>query len=94
MKKFQPKHFQIGLKNYEVDVVSTFVEYFKHLPDDMDDFFLTPIPAPSSLVWYAKVPMGIKPLRSMMKELCVENGLDPGQFLNKSGRTTLVTRMS
>jgi hypothetical protein len=60
----------------------------------MKEFFLTSIPNPRERVWYAKLVMGLKPLSSLVKQIFVENGLDPKEYSNKSGRAMLVTCMS
>jgi hypothetical protein len=82
------------VKNYEEDVLDTFRRYFSHLPEGVEAFFLSVIDTPASCVWYSKTVMGLKSLRNVVKNILVENGLDPEQFTNKSGRTTLVTRMA
>jgi hypothetical protein len=38
--------------------------------------------------------MGIKTIQSAVKKLFEENGLDPQDYSNKSGRTTHITRMA
>jgi hypothetical protein len=91
MKKFQLEHFHMGVKNYKPDVVVSFEEYILHLPEGTLKIFFTPIPALRSPAWYSKASMGVKPLKNLVKEICVENGLDPDSFSNKFGRTTLVT---
>jgi hypothetical protein len=94
MTKFQPEHFRPAVKCNEADVVVTFTRYMFHLPDGMEEFFLSVINNPRTYAWYSKASMGIKCLRGLLREIFVENGLDPDKFTNKSGRATLVTRMA
>jgi hypothetical protein len=46
------------------------------------------------IAWYSKLPMGIKTIRSVVKNIFAENGLNPEDYSNKSGRTTHITRMA
>jgi hypothetical protein len=94
LKRFQPEHFRLALRNYEVDVVDTFRRYYSHLPEGVESLFLSVIDNPRTCVWYSRTVMGLKSLRSTVRNMLVENGLDPDGFTNKSGRATLVTRMA
>jgi hypothetical protein len=55
--------------------------------------FLNVIKNPPEL-WYVGIPMGVKSLPHLVKHLFLDNGLDAFEFTNKSGRATLVTRMT
>jgi hypothetical protein len=94
LKRFQPEHFRMAVRNYEEDVVDTFRRYLSHFPEDVEAFFLSVIDNPRTCVWYSKTVMGMKSLRNVVKNILVENGLDAEEFTNNSGRTTLVTRMA
>jgi hypothetical protein len=94
LTKFQPEHFWDPVKVYDADVYETFTRYCDQLPEGMKEFFLTSIPNPRERVWYAKLVMGLKPLSGLVKQIFVENGLDPKEYSNKLGRVTLVTHMS
>jgi hypothetical protein len=93
-KRFQPEHFRLAVKVYDLDVVDSFKRYFKHLPEGPEAFFLSVIDTPQTVVWYSITVMGLKSLTTLVKRILSDNGLDPEDFSNKSGRTTLVTRMA
>jgi hypothetical protein len=94
MSRFQPEHFRDAIKSYDEDLIDTFIRYYKRCPNDMEEFFLAVIDNPRTSYWYSKATMGLKSVRALLKSIFEENGLDPDNYSNKSGRTTHVTRMA
>jgi hypothetical protein len=92
-KKFQNEHFHPPVRVYNDDVHDTFTRYISCRPRDIDAFFLNSIDNPQGC-WYAAIPMGLKCVCFLLKLIFLDNGLDPTEYSNKSGRATLVTRMS
>ena len=51
---------------------------------------LTPIPSPNGEVWFKTTPMGINTIRSMVRNLCAESGVEAYKT-NHSLRVTAAT---
>jgi hypothetical protein len=85
LSKFQPEHFRPSVKVYDLDVYDTFQRYAARHPEGMANFFLQPIDSPRD-AWYAKTPMGLKQVCSLVKQIFSETGLDPEGYTNESSR--------
>jgi hypothetical protein len=94
MTRFQPEHFWLSVKSYIEDIVENFCLYYGHRRDGMEAFFLTCKDNYRDIFWFAKCAMGLKMVCGVVKEIIELNGLDPAEFTNTSGRTTLVTQMA
>ena len=68
--------------------------YISHLPsiDKENLFYLTPLSAVNSNIWYSTVPVGHNPLSKCVSNLCKLAGFN-GFFYNHSLRATLATRL-
>jgi hypothetical protein len=76
LKKYQPKHIGDALRSYDPDVVDTFPRYFKHLLEECLEISLSVIESPRTVAWHSKLPMGIKTIWSVAKNIFAENSLN------------------
>jgi hypothetical protein len=67
---------------YDDDVFDTFSRYFCCHPTNTEAFLLNVIENPWDC-WYAAIPMGLKPVRDLVKQIFLDNGLDPAEYTNK-----------
>lgn len=79
---------------HEPDVVETFGCFFQHLPVNAMWLFYQCIDSPRTQAWHSTHRVGVKKLNTVLKDLHNESLLNSDGITNKSGRTSLVTRMA
>lgn len=97
MKRFQQEHFRPPISSFNRDVIETFSILLAHMPEESrkaGPLFLSPIHNARSTIWYKKgIPVGESSIRGWIKGMMADAGIE-GDFTNKSGRVTAITRMS
>lgn len=95
MTKYQPEHFRDAVYSEDPDVIHTFKVLLAHMPKNSDQghLFLSPIQHPKTIVWFKKnTNLGESTLRHFVRDMAAAAGLT-GDYTNKSGRVTAITRM-
>ena len=81
-------------KNRQRCIVTLFKKYEYHCPDNKPDeaFYLRPLAAPKSQVWFAAQPIGRHKLANVVSDICNEGGLS-GHRTNHSLRASAASRL-
>lgn len=93
LDRYQEEHFRPAVFESDDDVVMSTHTLICHLPELYTCLFHQPIDSPRTKFWYNSSRISIRKLSSVLKEIHVMAGLATEGVSNKSGRTTLVTRM-
>jgi hypothetical protein len=95
MTHFQEEHFKAPLKNYEEDVIDTFKSYLSQHPR-CKKLFLQPIDNPAKTDKWYKTGQNVSKasLTNTLKGILQELGINATEYGNKSGRASMVTRIS
>lgn len=96
LSRFQEEHFRRPVVSFDPDVVATFRALLSHMPSNSEHghLFLAAIVNPRSNIWFRSgINVGESAMRNWMRQMCKTVGL-VGDFTNKSGRVTAISRMS
>lgn len=80
---------------YGLDVIYTFKVLISHMPPIFESthLFMSPITHPKGHIWFkSNVNLGESTLRNFVRDMAATVGLK-GDYTNKSGRVTGITRM-
>ena len=95
LTKYQEEHFRELVYSYDLDVIYTFKVLILHMPpiSESTHLFLSPITHPKGHIWFkSNVNLGESALRNFVRDMAATVGLK-GDYTNKSGRVTCITRM-
>lgn len=83
--KREAKHTQANdnPSNPEQCIVNCYDKYVSHRPENVKEFYLTPLTNPKGNVWYKTTPLGVNSLSSVIKNIFQEAGLQD-KFTNHS----------
>ena len=73
-------------------IIGIFSTYMQHRPNEVKRFYLTPITAPTSNIWYSVQPIGINTINKVIPNLCKAANFN-GKYTNHSLRATAATRL-
>lgn len=108
LKCFQEEQFRPAVYSYDPDVIHTWMTLDVHYPPALkllqkSHLLLSLIDAPLTPIWFKVreknrviegVNLGINQIRSYLKLMAEEAGVDSGSIMNKTGRVTGISRMA